>query len=287
MAGNLHFSRENTNIATWLGLSIDEFPPFLPGATRPRGPGVADNPVAREQYRRSSRQPHLVSWLIKAPSSAFCWCRGLLLTSTCAQYRPLRLELLVAIVLVLYPAGLVWSQESVVPNMEEVMLIDDFNSETSRLGTSWEGFTDQVMGGVSEMTVVRANDTGEEYVRMRGDVSTKNNGGFIQIRLKLSPRGVLDGSSFEGLRLVVRGRGSGYYIFLRTANTILPWKFFKAEIPVTEEWRSVDIPWTAFGSGDYGRAKTLKTNQLKSVALVAYGKDFTAEVDLRELSFYR
>jgi len=171
--------------------------------------------------------------------------------------------------------------------MDDVVLIDDFSAEVSRLGTSWEGFTDQVMGGVSEMSVVRARESGEDYVRMRGNVSTRNNGGFIQIRLKLNPGGVFDGSAFQGLRLVVRGRGSGYYIFLRTSNTVLPWKFFKAEIPVTEDWQTVDIPWTAFEPGDFGRANTLKIRRLKSVALVAYGKDFEAEVDLRELSFYR
>ena len=171
--------------------------------------------------------------------------------------------------------------------MEELLLIDDFTSGTSRLGTSWEGFTDQVMGGVSDITVIRAQESGRDYVRMRGDVSTKNNGGFIQIRLKLSRGGVFDGCSYEGLRLVVRGKGSGYYIFLRTSQTVLPWKFFKAEIPVTEDWQTVDIPWTAFDSGDYGREMKLKINRLKSIALVAYGKDFAAEVDLRELSFYR
>lgn len=172
--------------------------------------------------------------------------------------------------------------------MADAVLVDDFTDEKSRLGTSWEGFTDGVMGGVSDMSVVRAADSQGDYVRMRGNVSTKNNGGFIQIRLKLSPGGrVYDGSSFEGIRLVVRGKGSGYYIFLRTANTVMPWKFFKAEIPVTEEWGVVEIPWTAFGSGDYGREMVLRTKKLKSVALVAYGKDFSAEVDLRELSFYR
>ena len=171
--------------------------------------------------------------------------------------------------------------------MEAVMLIDDFSTETSRLGTSWEGFTDRVMGGVSDMRVLRASDTGGNYVRMRGNVSTRNNGGFIQIRLKLTSGGVFDGSSYNGLRVEVRGRGSGYYIFLRTSNTVLPWKFYKAAIPVTGDWQTVDIPWSAFEPGDFGRVGKLRTHRLTSVALVAYGKDFEAEVDLRELSFYR
>lgn len=169
----------------------------------------------------------------------------------------------------LYPVVLVWSQDNVGPDKEEMMLIDDFSSEMCRLGTSWEGFTDQVMGGVSEMTVLRTGDSGENYIRMSGDVSTRNNGGFIQIRLKLATQGFFDGSSIEGLRLVVRGRGSGYYIFLRTSRTVLLWKFFKAEIPVTEDWQTVDIPWSEFESGDFGRSIKLKTNRIKSVALVA------------------
>ena len=46
--------------------------------------------------------------------------------------------------------------------------------------------TDQVMGGVSTEKFVVDKER-EACYRMTGDISTKNNGGFIQIRTKLSP----------------------------------------------------------------------------------------------------
>ena len=164
---------------------------------------------------------------------------------------------------------------------------NDFTSEKSAVNTAWKGFTDQVMGGVSQMTVVRAADSDGPFIRMQGKVSLENNGGFIQVRLKLTSSGApYDGRPFKGIRLLVRGEGSGYYIFLRTTYTLLPWKYYAAPIPVTSEWQTVDIPWEAFGSGDYGKMGKLKVNKLKSLALVAYGKEFDAKIDLKEIGLY-
>jgi hypothetical protein len=172
--------------------------------------------------------------------------------------------------------------------MEGYLLLDDFTGDRSAIDTEWKGFTDQVMGGVSDMSVVRAGDSDGPYLRMSGTVSLENNGGFIQVRLMLkrSIRG-FDAGSFEGIRVEVRGEGDGYYIFLRTTGMILPWKYFAAPVPVKSEWQVVDIPWSAFKPGDYGRAGRLRIGRLRSLALVAYGKEFDAAIDLREIGLYR
>lgn len=166
------------------------------------------------------------------------------------------------------------------------LLLDDFSGEESRLETSWEGFTDQVMGGVSEIFVNRVTGRDGSFLRMTGKVSTKNNGGFIQVRLKLSGWGTFDASGYRGIRLTLRGKGSGYYVFLRTAATFLPWKFYKAAIPVFEDWRVVEIPWEFFTAGDYGRLAPFDPGRLKSLALVAYGGDFSAELEVKDVSLY-
>ena len=169
----------------------------------------------------------------------------------------------------------------------QYLLLDDFTGEVSRLGTVWEGFTDQVMGGRSDMSVVRVPDPSGPYIRMQGNVSLERNGGFIQVRLKLAKESrTFDARSYRGIRLVVRGEDSGYYIFIRTSNTLFPWKFYKAPVPVTDEWQTVDIPWSAFGSGDYGRVAPLKISNLKSLALSAYGREFSARIDLKEIGLY-
>lgn len=172
--------------------------------------------------------------------------------------------------------------------MGSYFLLDDFSGEQSAIGTDWKGFTDQVMGGVSQMSVTRVPDDDGNMLRMRGKVSLENNGGFIQVRLMLkSFLNPFDASEYEGLRVKVRGSGSGYYIFLRTNTMILPWKYLAAPVPVTEDWQVVDIPWSAFEPGDYGRVGRLKVHRLKSLALVAYGKEFDAAIDLAEIGLYR
>jgi len=173
-------------------------------------------------------------------------------------------------------------------DMESYFLLDDFSADRSAIGTEWKGFTDQVMGGVSDMIITRIPEADRTFVRMQGEVSLENNGGFIQIRLMLkSFLKPFNGSAYKGIRVKVRGKGSGYYIFLRTCSMILPWKYLAASVSVTDEWQEVDIPWSAFKQGDYGRVGKLRTNRLKSLALVAYGEEFEAMIDLAEIGLYR
>lgn len=169
---------------------------------------------------------------------------------------------------------------------EPYFLIDDFSSGKSTLGTEWEDFTDKVMGGKSEMNLQKMSDDGD-YIRMQGRVSLEKNGGFIQTRLKLaSGFSSFNGSPYEGIRLLARGVGSGYYIILRTSKTLLPWKYFSAPVQIEKEWSYIDIPWTAFGADESSSKENIKVNKLKSIAVVAYGKEFDASIDVKEIGLY-
>lgn len=166
-------------------------------------------------------------------------------------------------------------------------LLDDFSTEYSTLDNQWTGITDRVMGGKSDILVSRVSDSEADYIRMTGNVSLEKNGGFIQIRQDLSTsERVFDGSAFTGIRLNVRGLGSNYYIFLRTSNTVLPWQHFSAPIQVKPDWQIVEIPWESFKKGDYGNWGKLKPHKLKSLAIVAYGEAFEAQIDIQEIGFY-
>ena len=168
------------------------------------------------------------------------------------------------------------------------ILIDDFSEDYSSLGTSWEGFTDRVMGGKSDMSVGFRSEGGQRHLSMSGAVSLANNGGFIQTRLLLSAkdRSVYDASGHTGLKLVVRGTGNDYYVFLRTSGNAFPWSFFMAELPVTGNWQEVRIPWSQFRKGDFGSFFSLNPAKLKSLAVVAYKKAFSASIDIKSISFY-
>ncbi len=60
------------------------------------------------------------------------------------------------------------------------LTIDNLSDQRAK----WEMFTDAVMGGVSTGNFLELNEKEINFYRLLGEVSTKNNGGFIQFRTK-------------------------------------------------------------------------------------------------------
>ena len=118
---------------------------------------------------------------------------------------------------------------------------------------------------------------------MTGNVSTENNGGFIQMRMDL-PDGAPEDAT--GVRLIVRGNNQAYFVHLRTKGTVLPWQYYQAGFNVKKDWGEVHLPFDAFRrSGRLLRAVPL-AESINSIAVVAYGRDHEAEIDVREVGFY-
>ncbi len=159
-------------------------------------------------------------------------------------------------------------------------LIEDFMMQPE---ARWRFFTDQVMGGVSTGGVAFAQEDGQAFARMTGRVSTANRGGFIQMRLELASPPP-DGTT--GVRLVVRGNDQGYFVHLRTNGTLLPWQYYQAGFDVTEGWSEVRLPLDAFSASGALLRSAPAPGSLTSVAIVAYGRDHDARIDVREVGFY-
>jgi hypothetical protein len=190
----------------------------------------------------------------------------------------------IALLLAVLWGGAVSAQES----SDGDLLLDDFSRSDGRavIGTQWEGFTDRVMGGRSDMSVgVRDTESGPA-LRMTGTVSLENNGGFIQVRLELAESGFFNAGEFRGVAVEARGRGDHYYIHLRNARTRFPWAYYAAKLPVTEEWQRIEIPFESF-EGEYmlggGR---MDVGRLRSVAVVAAKAEFDADIWVRSVSLY-
>lgn len=171
---------------------------------------------------------------------------------------------------------------------QEDLLLDDFTSRTaSSFGTAWEGFTDRVMGGISDLQSRLVSDPEGNYLRMEGRVRLENNGGFIQMRLGLEKEGkTLDARPWAGIRLTARGLPGTYSLHLRTTQNWFPWNFYTARLPVTPEWQEVKIPFSAF-KGDYGAWGEMDLKTLRSLAVVAIGTAFEARLDVQRIGFYR
>ncbi|WP_133484783.1 CIA30 family protein [Aliiroseovarius marinus] len=162
---------------------------------------------------------------------------------------------------------------------EQEMLETFDNDPQSR----WEFLADTVMGGVSTGQVRFEKENGAGYARLTGNVSTENRGGFIQFRTELDAK-LSDDT--KGVRLVTRGNDQTYFIHLRTGGTVLPWQFYQASFEVTSQWTEVRIPFSAFKASGRMLRSEPRAGSIKSLGVVAYGRDHQAQVDVQEIGFY-
>jgi len=152
-----------------------------------------------------------------------------------------------------------------------------------RSDSGWRFFTDAVMGGVSSGQVVSMQENDRPFARMTGRVSTANRGGFIQMRLDLvSPPPV--GST--GVRVTVRGNNQRYFVHVRTTGTARPWHYYQAGFEVTGAWAEVRLPFAAFVAAGGALPTPPVPSSLTSVAVVAYGRDHDALIDVGDVAFY-
>ena len=166
---------------------------------------------------------------------------------------------------------------------ENNKIIDDFTDSPER---RWQFYTDQVMGGVSEGRASVRSDSEGPYVRLEGSVSTANNGGFIQIRRNVTEKS----RDAKGILLKVRGNGENYYIHVNTSETILmpqQYRFYyQAIFPTSKEWSKVKLPFSSFKRSNPQISKNFSGEKLKTIGLLAYGKNHNALLEVKYLSFY-
>ncbi len=146
----------------------------------------------------------------------------------------------------------------------------------------WVPFSDQVMGGISEVYFMERVENGLSYYHMEGNVSTDNNGGFIQFRANVK----IDDLPYKGLKIKTRGNGEEYFIHIRTPKTLLPWNYYASSFTATNEWQSINVPFDSFKKSGFMLPRKFKASDIKSIGIVAFGKDFYANVDLTKIELY-
>ncbi len=159
-------------------------------------------------------------------------------------------------------------------------VFDDFSGEAAG---RWDYVADGVMGGVSSGRADIIGSGAASALRLYGKVSTENNGGFIQVRRRVSNDWA---ESVEGLRLSVRGNGARYYVFLKTPKLSRVWHSYRASFGTTSDWRTIEIPFNMFSPSHMGMPAMFKPSEVNSLAIVAYGDDFSADVSVRSVTVY-
>ena len=164
------------------------------------------------------------------------------------------------------------------------------------MAKEWKYQSDQVMGGVSEGDASLVQDGDMFFFRLTGDVSTRNNGGFVQFRSKVSlfnkpemfqliHNADKDGQELEGVRLKVRGNGERYHVMIRTYSTWSPSDYYYHTFDTSPDWKQVDLPFSEFRRSKSGDMD-LGADQMRDFAVVAYGRDFKSDVSVSNISFY-
>jgi hypothetical protein len=166
-------------------------------------------------------------------------------------------------------------------------IIDDLSRDfpLASNGARWELLSDRVMGGVSAGRLGREAFAGRMAVRLQGEVSLENNGGFIQMALDLDPTGAaVDCRDHAGIEIDVAGNGETYGLHLRTAGLTRPWQSYRQSFGAEADWRRIRLPFAGFVP--HRTEAAFDPRHVRRLGLVAIGRAFSADVALAAISFY-
>ena len=160
----------------------------------------------------------------------------------------------------------------------ESILKDNFQNSTQ-----WKFISDNVMGGGSTGSINYVMKEGNSSAYLSGNVSTKNNGGFIQIRRSLKN---IDLSKAKYIKITAKGNNQKYFLHLRTSGTILPWQYYQISFEVKEEYKEYILQIKEFKKSGSFQPGMVNSKSISSLAVVAYGRDHKADIHVKEISFH-
>jgi hypothetical protein len=149
----------------------------------------------------------------------------------------------------------------------------------------WRGFSDRVMGGVSNGSFERTTVAGKACIRMTGRVTRDSGGGFIQMALDVATRNSdLDASAWAGIELLIHGNDEDYNCHVRTADCGWYDQSYRATFRATPQWQAIRLPWSAFTPNDL--SVPLDASRLQRIAVLGWMREFVADVALADVALY-
>ena len=173
------------------------------------------------------------------------------------------------------------------PMTEQRLVLSSFAGDGEVLAPNarWRGFSDRVMGGVSNGSFERATVAGKSCIRMTGRVTRDSGGGFIQMALDLGTRNsAFDGSAFAGIELRVHGNDEDYNCHVRTADCGWYDQSYRATFRALPQWQTIRLPWSAFTPNDLD--VPVDAARLQRIAVLGWMREFVADLALAEVALY-
>ena len=158
--------------------------------------------------------------------------------------------------------------------------------ETLEILGEWRFVADTVMGGVSTGAVAETEIAGRGAVRLTGEVSLENNGGFVQMATDLAPDGrSIDASQWSGIEIDVHGNGERYNIHLRTDDVSRPWQSYRSDFVADPAWTTLRRPFADFAP--HRIDVPFDPRRVRRIGIVAIGRVFEADVAVGGLRLFR
>lgn len=146
----------------------------------------------------------------------------------------------------------------------------------------WTVISDQVMGGVSSATLHQEQRHNSACSCLVGRTRLDNNGGFVQMKLDIEPDWLR--AEYKGLFIELQGNPHDYNLHVKTTQLSRPWQSFRCTLPVEPQWTRFIVPYQQLLA--HRTDAVLQPAEIRSVAVVAIGKEFAVEVCVRRFGFY-
>jgi hypothetical protein len=165
------------------------------------------------------------------------------------------------------------------------LMLSSFTNGYMLPGAGWRGFSDRVMGGISNAELDSATIAGKNCIRLTGNVTRESNGGFIQMALYFGPDyDEFDGSAYQGIELLVYGNNEDYNLHVRTSDCGWHDESYRMTFYAEPAWQRIRIPWEAFEANNVDAP--INSAHLQRIAILGWMREFEADVALAEISLY-
>ena len=66
----------------------------------------------------------------------------------------------------------------------------------------------------------------------------------------------------------------------------MPWHYYTSDFMTDKTWQTIQLPLDGFAPSSGWLRNSVKSSSIKSVAVVAYGRDHLADIQVAEIGFY-
>jgi hypothetical protein len=165
------------------------------------------------------------------------------------------------------------------------MVLSSFNNGYMHPGAAWRGFSDRVMGGVSDAELNSARIDGKNCIQLSGNVTRESNGGFIQMALYFGQNyDELNAQDYQGIEMLVYGNNEDYNLHVRTSDCGWYDESYRMTFFAEPSWQRIRVPWDGFRANNI--KEPLNSAKLQRIAILGWMREFEADIALAEISLY-